>query len=164
MSEPYIGEIRIFGFDYAPRGWAFCDGAILAISTNQALFSILGTNYGGNGINTFGLPNLQGRVPIHVSSSYPVGATGGEETHVLTTMEVPSHSHSLIGSSNAADQPIPTNNFLAVTEDNYYIAAANQTLAGGALTPVGGVPHENRPPYLTLNFCIALTGIFPSRQ
>lgn len=165
MGTPYLGEVRIFSFNFPPKGWAFCNGQTLAIAQNQALFSLLGTTYGGNGVTTFALPNLQGRVPIGVGYLFNQGQSGGEEAHTLTQSELPAHTHAAIGSSNPADQGSPQNNYWAVEESNAYAAAADSTMASSAVTTVGGSqPHTNLSPYLTLNFCIALVGIFPSRN
>jgi microcystin-dependent protein len=165
MGTPYLAEIRIFSFNFPPKGWAFCNGQVMAINQNQALFSLLGTTYGGNGVTTFALPNLQGRVPISFGSIFTQGQVGGEEAHTLIQSELPAHIHVATGSSNPADQGSPQNNYWAVEESNAYAAAADSTMAPGAVTTVGGSqPHTNQSPYLTLSFCIALTGIFPSRN
>jgi microcystin-dependent protein len=172
MSEPFIGEIRAFGFTFAPRGWAFCNGQILPIAQNTALFALLGTTYGGNGQTTFALPNLQGRVPIHQGqgpglSIYNLGQTGGAETVTLVSAELPTHTHSVKASSSAAASGIATNNFLAVARSNIYapIGGTAQQMSVTAIAATGGnQPHENRQPCLAVNYCIALQGIFPSRN
>ena len=176
MSEPFIGQILIVGFNFAPRGWAFCNGQILSIAQNTALFSLLGTTYGGNGQTTFALPNLQSRVPLHFGqgpglSGYSLGELSGTETVTLNSSQMPQHTHTntvAFNASNAsASDTVPTGNFLAA--DNQYKSTANTTLNAAAvqvtIQPAGGSqPHENRQPYLALNFIIALEGIFPSRN
>jgi microcystin-dependent protein len=168
MSEPFIGEIRIFSFDFAPRNWATCAGQILPIAQNQALFSILGTTYGGNGQTTFALPDLRGRTPIHWGqgpglSNYSLGQSSGEEAHTLTTNEIPGHTHTVTASSNTADVTSPANAYWADGGVTAYSATPSTTLQ--PLSTAGqSAPHENRSPYLALNICIALAGIFPSRN
>lgn len=164
MSEPFIGEIQIVAFDFVPRGWASCDGALLAIAQNQALFSLLGTTYGGNGVQTFALPNLQNRVPMHRNTStHPQGEVGGEASHTLTTAELPQHTHQLSATSTAAEVNIPTNAFLAQGTAVYQ--SASNLVAMAPLVAAGtGAAHENRQPSLGLNFVIALVGLFPSRN
>jgi microcystin-dependent protein len=163
MSEPFLGEIRIVSFNFPPKGWAFCDGQLLPIQLNQALFSILGTTYGGNGTTNFGLPNLQGRVPFHMGSGLTLGQTDGESTHTLNVNELPPHNHIPMANSADADQVSPAGHYWAKGAASAYGAAANATMAAGALGYVGGnQPHENMSPYLVLNFVIALQGIFPS--
>lgn len=166
MSDQFVGEIRMLSFGFAPKNWALCNGQLMAIAQNQALFSLLGTMYGGNGVQTFALPNLQGRIPLHLNSSYPQGSLGGEEAHTLLTSEVPAHTHGVAGSSNGPSQASPANGFWptggALTP--YASVSDGNAMAGQAVTTVGGQPHENRPPYLVINFVIALAGIFPSRS
>jgi microcystin-dependent protein len=158
----------MFGFNFAPRGNAFCNGQIMSISQNTALFSLLGTTYGGNGTTTFALPDLRSRVPLHFGqgpglSSYSQGQLAGEENHTLITTEMPVHTHTARASSGDATDASPVGNVLAA--GGTYTAAANQNMAAGAITSVGGSqPHNNLQPYLALNFCIALNGIFPSRN
>jgi microcystin-dependent protein len=165
MSQQFLGEIRIFTFGFTPKGWAQCNGLLLPINQNQALFSLLGTTYGGNGQTTFGLPNLQGRVPLSFGNTFFQGQSGGEENHTLILSEMPAHTHVVTGSSNPADQGNPQNDFWGVEGSNAFAAAADAGMAAGAVTSVGGSqPHLNLSPFLTLNFCIALTGIFPSRN
>jgi microcystin-dependent protein len=164
MSEPFLGEIRAFTFGFAPRGWAFCNGQLLPINTNQALFSLLGTTYGGDGRTTFALPNLQGRVAIHSDGQFPLGGVGGEETHSLTISEMPQHAHQVSASSNPAGQSSPAGGFSTDTGRNAYADTPDATMAYQAVAAAGGgQPHDNRSPYLALSFCIALQGIFPSR-
>ena len=166
MATPYLSELRIFSFNFPPKGWALCNGQLLAINQNQALFSLLGTAYGGNGQTTFGLPNLQGRVPLHVGQGYVQGQTAGETSHTLINSEMPAHTHFVMGSSAAPNTALPANNFFAAnTGYAPYSNTINQTMAPTAISQVGGSqPHENMSPYLTLNICIALQGIFPSRN
>jgi microcystin-dependent protein len=162
MSTPYLGEIRIFSFLFAPKGWAMCNGQTLPINQNQALFSLLGTTYGGNGINNFVLPNLQGRTPVYVGNGLVLGQTGGEQNHTVTINEMPAHTHQVTASSLAADQSVTLGNVWA-NRDSTYSSTATGTMAPTAVPMTGGSqPHNNMPPYLVLNFCIALTGIFPS--
>lgn len=164
MPEPYLGEIRRFGFDFAPAGWAKCDGQLLQINDYQALFSLLGTNYGGDGETTFGLPDLRGRVATHWTSGSPLGRKGGEATHVLTAAEMPPHDHVLRASSAPGTETTAAGNRLAssVGANAYAVATNPVTMAPGALANAGGgQSHENRQPYLVINFCIALTGVFP---
>lgn len=163
MADPFIGEIQIVAFDFPPRGWAHCDGALLAIAQNQALFSLLGTTYGGNGMQTFGLPDLQNRVPMHRSNTHPQGEVGGEASHTLTTAELPQHTHQLVATSTAAEVNVPTNAFLA-SGATVYQPATNLVAMAPLATSGSSVPHENRQPSLGLNFVIALVGIFPSRN
>lgn len=164
--EPFVGEIAIVAFDFPPVGWALCNGQILSIAQNTALFSLIGTYYGGNGVNTFALPNLQGRVPIHQGGGFVIGQAGGEAVHLLTTAEVPAHTHALLGdtANGTSDTPAglhPARNPAGIPA---YGAGAGASMAADAIGATGGgTPHNNLPPYLTLNFIIALTGIYPSR-
>lgn len=163
--NPFLGEIRLISFNFAPKGWALCNGQLLLISQNQALFSILGTTYGGNGITTFALPNLQGRVPVHTSSQTSLGQSGGEEVHMLVSSEMAAHSHTAMGSDSTADQLTPANNYWGSNSGaSPYSSNSAVTLSSAAMsTAGGGQAHENRPPFLVLNFAIALQGIFPSQ-
>ncbi len=162
MSEPFLSEIRVFAFNFAPKGWALANGQLMPINQNAALFSILGTTYGGNGVTTFALPNLQGATPMHQGASFLLGQTGGEVNHTLTINEMPAHVHTAMASSHDPDQSAPANNLWA-QGNNAYNAASNVTM--NAIARVGGgQPHNNMPPYLVLNFAIALQGIFPSRN
>jgi microcystin-dependent protein len=174
MSSPFVAEIRIFGFQFAPRGWAFCNGQILPISQNTALFSLLGTTYGGNGQSTFALPNMQDSAPMHPGqgpglSLHDLGEQGGEPFVTLLESEMPAHSHALMATTQAGNQATPVGNSLAKTAGTFkpYLAPAGAPLvqmAFQALPPAGGsLPHNNMMPYLTLNFCIALQGVFPPR-
>ena len=164
-SEPFLSEIRIVSFNFAPKGWAQCNGQLLPINQNQALFSLLGTTYGGDGRVNFGLPNLQGRTPMHMGNGHVLGELGGEQGHTLSLAELPVHTHAVHASSSNADQPLPTNNLLAAA-NNLYSAASNlTTLTPGTVASVGGSQaHLNMQPFLTLMFCIALQGIFPSQN
>ncbi len=166
MLDPYLGQVQIFSFNFAPRGWALCNGQLLPINQNQALFSLLGTNYGGNGTTNFALPNFQGKTPFHFGNGYTQGQTGGAATHTLTIAEMPTHTHQVIASSNAPNAATPANNFFpSNTGFSPYASSVNTTMANGAVSNVGGSqPHNNMSPYLVLNFCIALQGIFPSRN
>lgn len=171
MSTPFMSEIRMFSFDFAPRSWAMCNGQLLPIAQNQALFALLGTTYGGNGVTTFALPNLQSRVPMHAGqgpglSNRSLGELGGAESHTLTINEIPAHQHALAATS-AAPAGGPSNALLATpTTTKPYRASATQTMSLATMTGSGGgsQPHSNLQPYLTVNFAIALQGVFPSRN
>jgi microcystin-dependent protein len=166
MAEPFISEIRIFSFGFAPKGWALCNGQLLPINQNQALFSLLGTTYGGDGRVNFALPNLQGRTPVRMGGGHPLGQAGGEQAHTLTSNEMPTHTHAVNATSIPATTNIAANTRLLAqsTSSQLYSAASNlQSMAPNAMTNVGGSqPHLNMQPFLTLTFCIALQGIFPS--
>jgi microcystin-dependent protein len=166
MATPFLGELKLVSFSFPPKGWAACNGQTLAINQNTALFSLLGTFYGGNGIQTFALPNLQGRTPIALSSSISIGQTGGEETHTLLTTETPNHNHPVYANSGAATSTDPIGNYLAApTAELYASGGASGTLISQSVASSGGSqPHENRQPYLVMNWVIALQGIFPSRN
>ena len=172
MPTPFVGEVRLFAGSFAPSGWALCNGQLLPIAQNTALFSLLGTAYGGNGVNTFALPDFRGRVPLHAGqgpglASYDRGEVGGVEATALLTSEMPSHTHTLNGSSangvsDAAASNVPARAPSAIPQ---YAAAADANLAGGAVASSGGgQPHNTMQPYITLNFIIALTGIFPQQS
>ena len=169
MSEPFLAEIRMVGFNFAPRGWAFCDGQILPINQNQSLYSLLGTTYGGDGRTSFALPDLRGRTPVHVGASngtsHLLGSKTGEETHTLMENEMPGHKHDWMANNTTGDQPIPGSNRIASFNNAYregqeLVALRAETLANAG----GGQAHENMQPFLTVNFCIALQGLFPSRN
>lgn len=165
MAEPFLGEIRLMSFNFPPKGWVLCNGQFLAININQALFSILGTTFGGNGQTTFALPNLQGQVPIHVGQGHTQGERGGQEAHTLVQSEMPAHNHQVNAINANATVGVPTGAYLAAANGLYQPPAADTTLAPSTVTNVGGSqPHENRQPFLTVSFCIALQGIFPTRQ
>jgi microcystin-dependent protein len=173
MTDPFVAEIRIFPFNFAPRGWAFCDGQIMPISQNTALFSLLGTTYGGDGRTTFALPDLQGRVPVHPGqgpglSPRDLGEQGGSETVTLLQSEIPAHTHALAASAAAGVARSPSGELFANESGgvNSYapLGAPTALLAAAACAAAGGdQPHNNLAPYLTVNFCIALQGIFPPR-
>lgn len=165
MSEPFLAEIRIVGFNFPPRGWAFCDGQILPINQNQSLYSLLGTTYGGDGRTSFALPDLRGRTPIHVSDTHSQGQKGGEETHALSVQEMPSHRHAGVGTTASASEARPGAELPALTEVNTYKAGGTLVDMNLSTTNAGGGQgHDNMQPYLTLSFCIALQGLFPSRN
>lgn len=164
MSEPFLGEITPVGFNFAPRGWAQCEGQILPISQNQALYSLMGTTYGGDGRVSFALPDLRGRTPISWGSDYNLGDTGGEQAHLLTQAES-SHGHDASVSAQPADRVTPEGNVWAVGSAAVYGDAGSAQLAPAVVSQAGGSQsHENRQPYQVINFCIALMGIFPSRN
>jgi microcystin-dependent protein len=165
MSEPFLAEVRIVGFNFAPRGWAFCDGQILPINQNQSLYSLLGTTYGGDGRTTFALPDLRGRTPIHVGEGHRLGQKSGEETHTLSVNEMPQHGHVAMASGNDAGSRDPTGMVLGRALNLYAAPAGLTGIRTGTITHVGGSQaHENDQPSLALNFCIALQGLFPSRN
>ena len=164
MSEPFLAEIRMFGFNFPPRGWAFCDGQILPINQNQSLYSLLGTTYGGDGRTTFGLPDLRGRTPIHVGTGFQLGHKHGEERHTVQTGEMPQHTHVAQGSSSNADAPVPDGFVLASAGNVYHDPTNLQAIHPQTLPNVGGQPHDNMQPYLVVAFAIAITGLFPSRN
>jgi microcystin-dependent protein len=171
MSTPFLAEMRIFSFNFPPKGWALCNGQILPIAQNQALFSLLGTTYGGNGQTTFALPNMQSRIPVHAGqgpglSNYVLGQVGGSENVTLITTQLPAHLHTVRAVTAGGNLGPTTNNSWANVASNPYKAANDGSLMNPAtIAPnAGGQPHQNIAPYLTLNFCIALVGIFPSRN
>lgn len=165
MAEPFLSEIRIMSFNFAPKGWALCNGQLLPINQNQALFALLGTQYGGDGQVNFALPDLRGRVPLHQGLGRPVGERAGQEAHTLTTAELPTHLHPMYGSAAKADVVLGTGNVLARSSQLYGPPTESTTLDPSASGAVGGSqPHTNLQPYLALSFCIALQGIFPSQN
>ena len=170
MSEPFLAEIRIVGFNFAPRGWAFCDGQILPINQNQSLYSLLGTTYGGDGRTSFALPDLRSRTATHPASSNGAGVKAGEENHVLALTEVPSHSHKAQATSATGASTAAANNLLGTTSGGrrplvpYGSNTTPVALSSNAVSSTGGQGHDNMQPWLALNFCIALQGLFPSRN
>jgi microcystin-dependent protein len=172
MSNQYLSEIRIFAFNYAPRGWALCNGQLLPINQNQALFSLLGTTYGGNGQTTFALPDLRSRVPFHEGNGLTLGERAGQEVHTLTLNEMPTHIHTLTGNNavvgNSANASVvsPIGSYWANNGKSIFSSSPpNSAMSPQTVSSVGGSQaHENRQPYLVLNFCIALQGIFPSQN
>jgi microcystin-dependent protein len=164
MAEPFLSEIRVMSFSFPPKGWALCDGQLLPINQNQALFSLLGTTFGGNGQNNFGLPDLRGRTPIHVGAGHTLGERAGEQGHTLSIAELPTHTHVVSASSLATGGVANPNGRFLGGGNNVHHAPANLTaLNAGTIQNVGGSQaHLNMQPFLTLSFCIALQGIFPS--
>lgn len=167
MAEPFLSEIRIMSFNFAPKGWALCNGQFLPINQNQALFALLGTTYGGDGVQTFALPNLQGNTPIHFGSSFTLGQRGGEQAHTLSIAEIPTHTHVLNGTSTTGSLIIAAGNLSGTSPTQMYQAPTTNLTAmnPASIASVGGSQaHVNMQPYLTLNFSIALQGIFPSQN
>ncbi|MEQ1862393.1 MAG: tail fiber protein [Chthoniobacteraceae bacterium] len=165
MAQPYVGEIRMFGGNFAPAGWMFCEGQILPISENETLFQLIGTTYGGDGQNTFALPDLRGRIPIHQGSGFTLAETGGAEEVTLTTNQIPAHSHPFLGTTSVANDTNPGGNVVAQASSffPYINAPATTPMAAQAVGSVGGSqPHSNFQPYLCVHFIISLFGIFPS--
>jgi microcystin-dependent protein len=167
VAEPFLSEIRIMSFSFPPKGWALCDGQLLPINQNQALFSLLGTTYGGDGRVTFGLPDLRSRIPIHMGSGHTLGERGGEQAHTLSIAELPTHTHVVSGTSNAGTALVASGNLLAKNA-NLGFHSPDNSLGAMALGTVGNTggsqAHLNMQPFLTLSFCIALQGIFPSQN
>lgn len=166
MSEPFLGEIKVISWNFPPKGWTFCNGQLLPINQNQALFSILGTTYGGDGRTTFGLPNLQGRSPIHVGNGIVLGELGGETSHTLNISELPAHTHTPNGNkTNPAVSAAASGNLWGFVNQEYTTTSPNNSMNSASIAATGGnQPHENMSPYLVLNFIIALQGIFPSQN
>jgi microcystin-dependent protein len=166
MGTPFLGEVKIVSFNFAPKGWALCNGQLLLINQNQALFALLGTIYGGDGITTFALPNLQSRVPVHMGNGITLGEKAGEESHTLNISEMPQHTHfPILGSANAPTASSPAGNLWATNTTNAYSNTANSTMNPACVPSKGGnQPHTNLQPYLVLVFVIALQGIFPSQN
>jgi microcystin-dependent protein len=171
MADPFVAEIRIFGFNFAPKGWAMCEGQLLPLSQNTALFSLLGTTYGGNGKSNFALPDLQARAPMHPGqgpglSLYDLGQTGGSETVTLLVSELPAHTHQMMAAADPGDTNIPTSNAIA-RSSNASVYGTNGNTVGMALQSLSvtgaSLPHNNMSPYLSMNFCIAMQGVFPPR-
>jgi microcystin-dependent protein len=168
MADPFVGEIRMFGGNFAPQGWALCNGQIIQIDQNEALFSLIGTTYGGDGQQTFALPNLQGRLPQHQGPGFVLGQAAGEEQVTLTVGQLPVHSHGFVATTNDGTAASPPGNVpAATTQGNAYLqAAATTALADGSIgpDPGGGQPHTNMQPYLCISFIISLFGIYPSQS
>jgi microcystin-dependent protein len=166
VGTPFTAEVRIISFTFPPRNWAFCNGQTMSLQQNQALFSLIGTSFGGNGVSTFALPNLQGRTPVHMGGSLgsQPGTIGGEEYHTLTLSELPAHNHLQQGTTAAANTTAPGTNLLAQGSQTYGPPNDLQQMAPDVIGYTGSnAPHENRAPYLVLNFMICLFGIYPSR-
>jgi microcystin-dependent protein len=168
MSEPFLSELKCVSFGFAPKGWAQCNGQLMPINQNQALFSLLGTTYGGDGRVNFGLPNLQGRAAMHMGDGHTLGERGGEQNHTLSISELPTHLHALQGIAATQNSTAPGNNFLANTQGGlavYGPAGSLTAMFPGNVTSVGGSqPHQNQSPFLTMNWIIALQGIFPTQN
>jgi microcystin-dependent protein len=167
MAQPYVGEIRIFAGNFAPAGWLFCEGQLLSIAENETLFQLIGTTYGGNGLSTFALPDLRGRLPIHQGNGFLMAETGGAEEITLTVQQIPAHSHPLIGTASLAGDSNPQDTVLAqaTTFDPYQTSGASANMASTAIAPLGGSqPHSNFQPYLCVHFIISLFGIFPTQN
>ncbi|QOC22935.1 phage tail protein [Wenzhouxiangella sp. AB-CW3] len=167
MTQPYIGEIRIFAGNFAPSGWKFCDGSLLPVSENEVLFQLIGTSYGGDGQTTFALPDLRGRIPLHQGNDFVLAQSGGAETVTLTSNQIPSHNHALLASAEVANDPNPGGNVLGEQSATSHFHGGNPqaAMASGSVTPVGGgQPHDNVQPFLCVNFIISLFGIFPSQN
>jgi microcystin-dependent protein len=166
MAQPYVGELRMFGGNFAPAGWMFCEGQLLPISENETLFQLIGTTYGGDGESTFALPDLRGRIPLHMGSGFLLAETGGAEEITLTVNQIPAHSHPLLGANTVANDPNPQSNLLSESSivSLYQSVAPGASMAANAITATGGSqPHTNFQPYLCINFIISLFGIFPSQ-
>lgn len=163
MAEPYLGEIRMFSFAFAPRGWGFADGRVLPVNQNQALWSALGNSFGGDGHSTFALPDLRGRAAMCPDDAHPVGYKDGEETHTLSVPEMPEHTHRLMAANESGTGVTPVDAIFAATPNQLYHASDNEVVLNtGTVGPVGGSqPHQNMMPYLTVSFCIALQGVMP---
>ena len=167
MTEIYLGQILPTAFQFAPKGFAQCNGQLMAIAQNQALFSLLGTQYGGNGVTNFALPDLRGRTPVGTSNTYPIGAVGGTETVTLNSQQLPTHGHQLAGTAASNTTRNPNGSLLGTATVNEYAPTGGPQvdLVGNSIAAAGGnQPHENMQPYNVINYCIALTGIFPSRN
>lgn len=164
MAEPFLSEIRLMSFGFPPKGWALCNGQLLPINQNQALFSLLGTTYGGNGQTTFGLPDLQGRTPIHVGNSHTLGEKGGEQAHTLSISEIPTHVHAVNATNTNGATKFLANAYLGALNNGYGAATNLTSLEPSTVAAVGGSQaHLNMQPFLVLSFCVALQGIFPSQ-
>ena len=165
MSTPYVGEIRIFAGNFAPAGWMFCEGQLLPISEYETLFNLIGTTYGGDGQSTFGLPDLRGRLPVHMGNGFTLAQTGGVESVSLTTTQIPAHSHPVVATMNSNTASLPGGNYLASGPDIYDQNKPGTATMAAAISSVGGsLPHSNFQPYLCLDFIISLFGVFPSQS
>jgi microcystin-dependent protein len=165
MSQPYVGEIRMFAGNFAPAGWMFCEGQLLPISEYETLFNLIGTTYGGDGQSTFALPDLRGRLPIHMGNGFTLAETGGVENVTLTTTQIPAHSHSVLASSNSNTASLPGGNYLAGGPDIYEQNTPGTTTMAAAISNVGGSqPHDNFQPYLCVDFILSLFGVFPTQN
>ena len=165
MSEPFLSEIKIVSFNFPPKGWAFCNGQFLPINQNQALFSLLGTTYGGNGQTTFALPDVRGRIPIHMGNGHTLGEKAGTSSVTVNIQQLPQHVHFAQATNANGTQAVPGASVLGALNNAYKAPSNNATLSPSTIGSVGGSqPHENRQPYLVLNFIIALQGIFPSQN
>lgn len=167
MADPFAGEIRLFGGNFAPLNWAFCNGQLLSISDYDVLYTLLGTTYGGDGVNTFGLPNLQGRLPVHVGPGYALGQLAGSETVTLTAQQLPGHGHAFMATTDGANQTAASGNVLGTTPAGniYFPTPGGAALAPQSIAPAGGnQPHDNMMPYLAVSFIIALFGIYPTQN
>ena len=165
MSDQFLGQIIAVPFNFAPKGWALCSGQLLPINQNQALFALLGTTYGGNGVSTFQLPNLQSRVPMHMSSEHPLGEVGGTESVTLTSAQIAAHGHQVSQPASKDEETTNRPDGAYFTEGGAYAGSSNTSLGGTTTSSVGGSQaHENRQPFLAINWVIALVGVFPSRN
>jgi microcystin-dependent protein len=166
MAQPYVGEIRMFGGNFAPAGWQFCDGSLLPISEFDTLFNLIGTTYGGDGQSTFAVPDLRGRLPIHQGNSFTIGQNGGVENVTLTVQQIPAHTHAYLGSSSVSNDPNPGGNVVgqSTTISLYESQAPSAAMAASGIGSIGGSqPHNNFQPYLCVDFIISLFGVFPSQ-
>jgi len=165
MSQPYVGEIRMFAGNFAPAGWMFCEGQLIPISEYETLFNLIGTTFGGDGQNTFGLPDLRGRLPLHMGSGFVLAQSGGVETVTLNTNQIPNHNHTVLATTNANTATLPGANFLATGPDIYDQGkAGNATMAATLSLEGGNQPHDNFQPYLCVSFILSLFGVFPSQN
>jgi microcystin-dependent protein len=165
MAEPFLAEIRLFSFNTVPSGWAQCNGQLLQVAQNQALFTLIGSTFGGDGKTTFALPNLQGAVPLMPNATVPYGSTGGEESHTLTISEIPAHTHQATAGSDASTNVTTSNVWGTASTISSYGETNNSTMSSNALSTAGGSQgHSNMQPYIVVNYCIALQGIWPPKN